>query len=229
MPAQRLNRTEYANAVKDLLDVDIDPAEYLPPEIEVKGFTTSRRRSVSRRRSSSNMSTPRARSRISRSASQSLRSRRRSFLSRPSDQTGYVDRDAARHARRHEATHTFPADGEYRLTITNLGAGLYPRSLETRHTLVVLVDRHEEWRGDIGGEEDLALIDRGGAPAREEIMKRFMNIPLQVKAGTHEIAVTFIERSRAASDELVSTFTPPDRRSARPVLRACPASKGAST
>ncbi len=107
-----------------------------------------------------------------------------------------------------KAMHTFPADGEYRLTITNLGAGLYPRSLETRHTLVVLIDRHEEWRGDIGGEEDLALIDRGGAPARERIMKRFANIPLQVKAGAHEIAVTFIERSRAASDELVSTFTP---------------------
>ncbi len=107
-----------------------------------------------------------------------------------------------------KATHTFAADGEYRLTITNLGAGLYPRSLETRHTLVVLIDRHEQWRGDIGGEEDLASIDRGGAPAREAIMKRFMNIPLQVTAGTHEIAVTFIERSRAASDELVSTFTP---------------------
>jgi len=39
VPAQRLNRTEYSNAVKELLDVDIDPAEYLPPEIEVKGFT----------------------------------------------------------------------------------------------------------------------------------------------------------------------------------------------
>ena len=98
-------------------------------------------------------------------------------------------------------THMFPADGEYRLTIKNLNVGLYPRSLETEHTLVVLVDREEQFRGNIGGEEDLDFMDRGGAPARTAIMKRFANIPLQVKAGAHEIVVTFIERSRAASDE----------------------------
>ncbi|HWN38502.1 MAG TPA: DUF1587 domain-containing protein, partial [Gammaproteobacteria bacterium] len=37
--SQRLSRTEYAHAVKALLDVDIDPEEYLPVEIEVHGFT----------------------------------------------------------------------------------------------------------------------------------------------------------------------------------------------
>jgi hypothetical protein len=51
-------------------------------------------------------------------------------------------------------------------------------------------------------------MDRGGAPAREAIMKRFAAIPVQVKAGSHELVVTFIERSRAASDEQISTFTP---------------------
>src|SRR5690606_4389945 len=39
VPAQRLSRTEYAHAVKDLLGVTIDPAEHLPAEIEVDGFT----------------------------------------------------------------------------------------------------------------------------------------------------------------------------------------------
>jgi hypothetical protein len=105
-------------------------------------------------------------------------------------------------------THTFPADGEYRLSIagdaTVLGAGLYPRGIETRHTLVVLVDRNEQYRTDIGGAEDLALINTGGAPARAELMKRVTDIPLTVAAGTHEIVVTFIERSRAADDEYVS-------------------------
>src|SRR5690606_7021645 len=37
--AQRLNRTEFASAVQDLLAVEIDPSEYLPAEIEVDGFT----------------------------------------------------------------------------------------------------------------------------------------------------------------------------------------------
>src|SRR4030088_1294020 len=39
VPVQRPNRTEYANAVKDLLAVEIDPKQYLPAEIEVEGFS----------------------------------------------------------------------------------------------------------------------------------------------------------------------------------------------
>jgi len=34
----RLNRTEYANAVKDLLDLDIDPSQYLPSDDSTRGF-----------------------------------------------------------------------------------------------------------------------------------------------------------------------------------------------
>jgi hypothetical protein len=34
-------------------------------------------------------------------------------------------------------------------------------------------------------------------------MERFANIPVQVTAGTHEVVVTFIERSRVATDDLV--------------------------
>src|SRR5213593_4033202 len=39
VPVQRLNRTEYANAVKDLLAVEIDPNQYLPADIAVEGFS----------------------------------------------------------------------------------------------------------------------------------------------------------------------------------------------
>ncbi len=34
----RLNRTEYANAIHDLLDLDIDPAKYLPSDDSTRGF-----------------------------------------------------------------------------------------------------------------------------------------------------------------------------------------------
>ena len=40
-------------------------------------------------------------------------------------------------------------------------------------------------------------------------MKRFANIPVQVKAGTYDVAVTFIERARVESDEFVG-FLPGD-------------------
>jgi len=37
-PIHRMNRTEYANAIRDLLAIRIDPAEYLPPDDESDGF-----------------------------------------------------------------------------------------------------------------------------------------------------------------------------------------------
>jgi len=208
VPAQRLNRTEYANAVQDLLGVEIDPAEYLPPEIEVKGFTNiAAALSVSPAYVEQYVDAASAVAHLA--VGEQKPKVATAFIPTPTaDQESYVPGMPLGTRGGVKVTHIFPADGEYRLTVTNLGVGLYPRALETRHTLVVLVDRHEEWRGDIGGPEDLAIGDRGGAPGREGIMKRFANIPVQVKAGSHELAVTFIERSRAASDEQVSTFTP---------------------
>ena len=52
-------------------------------------------------------------------------------------------------------------------------------------------------------------MDRKGAPGRAEVMKRFANVPVQVKAGTYDVAVTFIERARVESDEFVG-FLPGD-------------------
>jgi len=208
VPAQRLNRAEYATAVKDLLGVEINPAEYLPPEIEVHGFTNIAaalsvspafvEQYVNAASGVAHLAVGEPKPKIA-----------TAFFPPPTaDQEGYIDGLPLGTRGGTKVTHTFPADGEYRLTLTNLGVGLYPRALETRHTLVVLVDRNEAFRGDIGGPEDLAFMDRGGAPARAEIMKRFTEIPLQVTAGVHEIVVTFVNRSRALSDEQISTFTP---------------------
>ena len=105
--------------------------------------------------------------------------------------------------------HNFPADGEYRFTIPDVGVDLYTRAVETRHTLIILVDGREVFRASVGGADDLRIVDRDGAPGRAEIMKRFANIPVQVKAGIHDVAVTFIERARVESDEFVG-FLPGD-------------------
>src|SRR5262249_9278931 len=34
----RLNRAEYANVIRDLLDIEIDPAKFLPPDDSARGF-----------------------------------------------------------------------------------------------------------------------------------------------------------------------------------------------
>ena len=200
--AQRLNRTEYAVAVKALLDVEIDPKEYLPAEIEIHGFTN-----IAAALSTSPAFVEQyvnAASAVAHLAVGEPKPKVANAYFPPpgGGQSAYVPGMPLGTRGGVKFTHTFPADGEYRISIAgDLGAGLYPRAVETRHTLVVLVDRNEQYRADIGGEEDLALINTGGAPARAELMKRFTDIPLQVTAGTHEIVVTFIERSRAADDE----------------------------
>jgi len=101
--------------------------------------------------------------------------------------------------------YTFPADGEYRINIADLDIGVYPRAIENETTVVVLIDRAEVFREKIGGEADRAFVDLGGgAPAGAELMERFANIPVQVTAGVHEVVVTFIERSRVATDDPIA-------------------------
>jgi hypothetical protein len=206
--AQRLNRTEYAASVEDLLGVEIDAKQYLPTEIEVDGFDNiAAALSVSPAFLEQYIGVARKVARLA--VGEPAPKLASAYFAPPGgDQDGYVDGLplGTRGGTRFE--HTFPADGEYRLTITDLDVGLYPRSLETEQTLVVLVDRNEVFRAELGGEEDLALVDHGGAPARAEIMQRFAGIPLEVTAGVHEIVVTFIERARASTDEPIFGFTP---------------------
>src|SRR5262247_471387 len=209
VPVQRLNRTEYANAVKDLLAVEIDPKQYLPAEIEVEGFSNiAAALTVSPAFLEQYVNAGRVVSRMA--VGKPVPEVVRVSFPPPAtgDQDGYVDGMplGTRGGTRFE--YTFPADGEYRVTIKDLDFGLYPRGVENETNVVVLIDRKEVFRGKIGGEADRAFVDRGGgAPAGAKLMQRFAKIPVQVKAGVHEVVVTFIERSRVATDDLIAGGT----------------------
>ncbi len=208
VPVQRMTRTEYAAAVKDLIGVDIDPAQYLPTEQEVDGFDKiAAALSVSPAFLEQYLSVAR---RVAHLAVGEPKPKLASVYFPPpgGDQDNYVDGLPLGTRGGVRFRHNFLADGEYHLTISDLDVGLYPRSLETAHTLVMLLDRNEVFRAKLGGEDDLALVDRGGAPGRAEIMKRFADVPVKVTAGVHEVAITFIERSRASTDEAIFGFTP---------------------
>src|SRR5262249_53916885 len=205
VPVQRLNRTEYANAVKDLLAVEIDPTKYLPADIAVEGFSNiAAALTVSPAFLEQYVNVARvvARMAVGKPVPDLVKA---SFPPPSGDQDGYVDGMplGTRGGTRFE--YLFPADGEYRFTITDLDFGLYPRGVENETAVVVLVDRKEVFRQKVGGDADRAFVDRGGgAPAGEKLMERFANIPVQVTAGVHEVVVTFIERSRVATDDLVA-------------------------
>jgi hypothetical protein len=206
VPVQRLNRTEYANAVKDLLAVEIDPNKFLPADIAVEGFSNiAAALTVSPAFLEQYVNVARVVSRMA--VGKPLPDLAKASFPPPAigDQDGYVDGMplGTRGGTRFE--YTFPADGEYRLTISDLDFGLYPRGVENETTVVVLIDRKEVFRQKVGGDADREFVDRGGgAPAGAKLMERFANIPMQVTAGVHEVVVTFVERSRVATDDLVA-------------------------
>jgi hypothetical protein len=203
VPVQRLNRTEYANTVNDLLGLEIKAEDLLPAEIEVDGFENiAAALSVSPAFLDQYISAART---VARLAVGDAKPKVSSAIypapggAQDSYQEGMPLGSRGGMAFKHH----FPADGEYRFSVLDLDVGLYPWAAETRHTLVILVDGREVFRGDIGGPEDLALVDREGADGRKKIMDRFANIPVHAKAGMHEVVVTFIERAKAHTDEYV--------------------------
>src|SRR5712671_588179 len=206
---QRLNRTEYANAVMDLLALEIDPNQYLPADIAVEGFNNiAAALTVSPAFLEQYINAARVVARMA--VGKPVADLVKASFPPPAtgDQDRYVDGLPLGTRGGTRFTYTFPADGEYRVTITDFDFGNYPRGVENETTVVVLIDRKEVFRQKVGGEADLAFVDRGGgAPAGEKLMERFANIPVQVTAGLHEVVVTFIERSQVETDDLIAGGT----------------------
>jgi mono/diheme cytochrome c family protein len=210
VPIQRLTRTEFGAAVNDLLGIELDATKLLPAEIEVQGFENiAAALSVSPSFLDQYVAAARVAARLA--VGESVPKVASATYPQPEggDQPAHIDGLPLGTRGGMRFRHNFPADGEYRFTIPDLGLDLYTRAVETRHTLIILVDGREVFRGSVGGADDLRTVDRGGAPGRAEIMKRFANIPVQVKAGVRDVAVTFIERARVESDEFVG-FLPGD-------------------
>jgi mono/diheme cytochrome c family protein len=210
VPIQRLTRTEYGAAVNELLGIELDAESLLPAEIEVHGFDNiAAALSISPSFLDQYVAASRVAAKMA--VGEPKPKLTSAYYPQPltADQPGHVDGLPLGTRGGMKFRHTFPADGEYRVSIGDLGIDLYTRAVETRHTVIVLVDGREVFRESLGTPEDLKLIDHGGAPARAAIMKRFTNIPVQVKAGTYDVGVTFVERARIESDEFVG-FLPGD-------------------
>jgi hypothetical protein len=201
VPVQRLNRTEYANAVRSLVGVDVKVEELLPRDIDVDGFDNiAAALTVSPAFLDQYISAARfvAKQAVGEPKVSSA------HYSVPAGQgDAYIDGFPLGTRGGMKFTHNFPADGEYRFSVLDLAIGLYPAPAAERVTLVILVDGQEVIRRDVGGPEDLALADREGADGRQKIMDRFTNMPARIKAGMHEVIVTFIERARSEGDEIV--------------------------
>jgi mono/diheme cytochrome c family protein len=205
VPAQRLSRTEFATSVDDLLGIELDATQILPSEIEVNGFENiATALTVSPAFLDQYVAAARVAAKLAVGDATKVTSA--TYLLPPGEQPDHVDGLPLGTRGGMKFRHNFPADGEYRFTILDLGIDLYSRVLDTRHRVVILVDGREVFRGELGGTDDLRTVDRKGAPGRAEVTSRFANLPVPVKAGIHDVAVTFIERARVESDEFVGVL-----------------------
>jgi len=214
VPIQRLSRNEFAASVKELVGVDVDPKQMLPTEIEVDGFSNIASALVI---SPSFMEQylSAARKVAQRAIGEPVPKMESVFYrgggggggqAGPGSPTQLTHKDGYPLGTRGGVsfTHVFPRDGEYRFNFLegdSIDAGLYPRGMETRATMVVLIDGAEVARREIGGAEDLALADRDGPKGRTAVVAKVSGIPAPVTAGEHSVTVTFIERSWAESND----------------------------
>ena len=104
------------------------------------------------------------------------------------------------------AEHNFPADGEYELTIGDMALAREVPRMEFENTVIVLLDGKEFYRTNIGGDADHKAIDQRLDPAVEEINGRLRKLRFKATAGQHKLAVTFLHRSYAESDERTRTI-----------------------
>ncbi len=203
----RLNRKEYANAVKDLLEVDVDPVALLPKDDTADGFDNvaaalqvtpsfldqylSAARTVALRA----MGNPAARPAGAQYTARGGGSQQAYNEGLPLGTRGGF-----------KVEHFFPADAEYVINIANMAQALWVYNMEFENTVVVTLDGAEIFRTTIGGEADMKAIDQKQDPAVDAINKRLKNIRFKAPAGQHEVAVAFVRRTFAESDDRLQSF-----------------------
>jgi mono/diheme cytochrome c family protein len=203
----RLNRAEYANAIRDLLALEIDPAPLLPADDSSAGFDNvadvlglspvllESYLSAAGRISALAIGDPKTPPmgevyRVRQDASQS-----RHVEGLPLGTVGGFT-----------IRRNIPLDGEYefkvRLFRTNLGT---MRGLEFPHQLEISVDGARVHLASFGGDTDVRSSSDNPTTTGDEIDGRFtVRVPL--KAGPRDITVTFLEKTHGYNSRRLQSY-----------------------
>lgn len=204
----RLNRTQYANAIADLLALDVDPAALLPVDGAEAGFdTVADALQVSPAFIDQYLNAARVLSARA-VGDPAPRPVGVPYSVAATGQEFHVEGLPLGTRGGASIEHYFPSDGEYRLNIGDLVTGLWEFNQEHRNTVIAVLDGKKFFELDIGGGADLKALDQIGAPAVDEINSRLKSIPFTTTAGTHRLGVTFLHRSFAESDRWLHSLTP---------------------
>jgi len=176
----RLNRTEYANAIRDLLDLQMDVSTLLPADDSARGFDNvagSLTISPTLLEAYTNAAT-----RIARTAVGFWKSPTAAAYIAPTDSSQNQHIEGLPFGTRGgmAVRHTFPSDGEYKFSVQNLGIGKFIPG----EKLEFLIDNDLVAMRDYKGVGLSAnnSSDRDGS----------IDVSLPVKAGSHLVGVTFL-------------------------------------
>jgi mono/diheme cytochrome c family protein len=201
----RLNRTEYHNAIRDMLALDIDAASLLPSDNAAYGFDNMAdalslspaltERYLGAAAKISQMAL--ARVRDTASPDTFLVPTDRNQGSRVSDDLPFGSRGGL------AFRYYFPVDGEYafQLRLKEAGAdGVIMGLTEEVHQLDVSIDQTTAWSTKIGGK---APLQENVVGARRAIVLPPLQFRLQVKAGSRLVQVYFIEKTASVLEDLI--------------------------
>jgi Protein of unknown function (DUF1592)/Protein of unknown function (DUF1588)/Protein of unknown function (DUF1587)/Protein of unknown function (DUF1585)/Protein of unknown function (DUF1595)/Planctomycete cytochrome C len=203
----RLNRTEYANAIRDLLALDVDAASLLPPDDESSGFDNiadvlNVPPSLMERYLSASWNISRAAVGNPGIAPSMVTYRVRPDLS----QDQHIDGMPLGTRGGILIQHTFPLDGEYTIKV-RLWRNTFDlmRGMEDPHDIEIAMDGARLELVRAGGKEDFASMSANPGTFGADLDRR-LTVRIPVKAGTHTISAATILRSNAQRDDLIKPF-----------------------
>jgi mono/diheme cytochrome c family protein len=195
----RLNRTEYANAIRDLLDLEIDVTTLLPPDDSARGFDNIAGSLTISPTLLEAYAT--AAARVSRMAV--------GYWKTPVEATYLAKGDTSQNHHLEGlpfgtrggmmVRHDFPADGEYRFAIQNFGIG----SFIPGEQLELIIDSE---RAHLFKYEGVGLSQGMAGDQGDGILE----VTIPVKAGSHVVGATFLQTNFRPSLDLIKQY---DRKS----------------
>jgi hypothetical protein len=190
----RLNRTEYANAVRDLLDLEIDVTTLLPPDDSARGFDNiAGSLTISPTLLEAYMT---AATRIARTAVGFWKTPAEAAYIAPGDtsQNHHIEGLPLGTRGGMLVHHTFPADGEYKFSIQNFGIGKFIPGEQ----LELLIEG-----------ERVHLFDYAGVGLNQGMnadVDGSLELTVPVRAGTHTVGATFLATNYSPSLDLIRQY-----------------------
>jgi mono/diheme cytochrome c family protein len=190
----RLNRTEYANAIRDLLDLRIDVASLLPPDDSANGFDNIAGSLTISPTLLESYTT--AGARVARTAV--------GYWKSPTEATYLASSDASQNHRLEGmpfgtrggiiARHNFPADGEYKFSIQNFGIGSFVPGEQL--ALIIDGERAHVWPYRGVGLNVGMTVEADGT----------LEVTVPVRAGSRTVGATFIATNYRPSLDIIRHY-----------------------